>query len=270
MTLAKDANSKRSDDSDITNSTIFPRTMTTDKDSKSVEEFMIKETEKATLLWWRNADGYDVNNARFLKFKDDEAFSYSMRGLAGCTGMVIVSKKGVYLAHYWESISFSQNTIDEDSDQTRYTTQDRAFHYTIIHALRNGINRQGIVEQDSLKAHAGEIDDDSIQGYLMIPRTGYAVEGIGPQDPYRTYWEKLKKEVGTILPRLNPDTNPNRWHEYKYRPVEKEETTEDFDPLEKTARGRLLFKYDPDHHGRKKTFLMMETELQQDASTEWD
>ncbi|KAF6839508.1 hypothetical protein CMUS01_04266 [Colletotrichum musicola] len=198
----------------------------------------------STVILWNNARGDGVNNARFHRFTDDEAFSYSLRYLAGCTGIVIVSKEAVYLAHYWESISFNQdletdpNNPDEPP-KTRYKTQDNAFRYTVTRALRKGIRKNGVVEQDSLQAHAHEMDDDSLHGFLMIPQTGSSDVGIGPEDPYRKYWEMLKEEVGKILPRLDPIANPDRWHEYRCAPAQTEENIGDFRPLKHTARGRL-------------------------------
>jgi len=39
-------------------------------------------------------------------------FSYAAARLQGCTMLVVISRKGTYMAHYWESISF-----DPDEDQ---------------------------------------------------------------------------------------------------------------------------------------------------------
>ncbi|KAF6801132.1 hypothetical protein CSOJ01_11990 [Colletotrichum sojae] len=275
---AKNVNIKRSDVSSFANSTVIARTMTTDEGLttvEAVEKFMMAGTGRdspATFLAWEDALGNDANNAQFHRFNNNEAFSYSWSHLRGCTGFFIVSKRGVYVAHYWETIGFNQHKIPNPDDPTaepttRYKTQGIAFYNTITRGLRSGINRGGVAEQDSLRGHAQEIDDDSIHAFLMIPQTGNSDVGIGPEDPYRKYWEKMKKEVGMILPRLN---NPDRWHEYKYAPAQDKEWVGAFDPLEHSARGRLLFKYDPDHHGKKKTFLMAETTRLEEGCMEWE
>lgn len=128
-------------------------------------------------------------------------------------------------------------------------------------------------EQDSLNAAAHLIDDESIRAYLMIPRTGPAEPGeVAVDDPYRIYWTRLKEIVGDILPRLR---DQSRWSEYRYHPRQKEEiryegTPQEEDPLWLTARGKILFKYDPDHEGKKKTLLILETDMQMTGTWEWN
>ncbi len=47
----------------------------------------------------------------FSKLKPNEEFSTGTAGLKGCTTLYIISRTGVFAAHYWESISFSPDDI---------------------------------------------------------------------------------------------------------------------------------------------------------------
>jgi hypothetical protein len=232
--------------------TIVERDMTVPRPGQTLEDYVKEQTDNddgdptMRRLHWTNPDrGIDVNTAEFRPL-EDESFSYSLIGLVGvcfplslfsrsyaacmltqtskCTGMVILSKRDVYMAHYWENIAFNQ---DKETPGTEYKTQDQAFTQTVKRVLEKGIARQNEAkEQDSLRANAAAIDDDSIHGVLMIPRTGNLYVGIGPDDPYRTYWNKLKDVVHGILPRLDPN-DPIRWTEYRYNRQQNEETTVD-------------------------------------------
>lgn len=72
-------------------------------------------------------------------------------------------------------------------------------------------------EQAFLRANAAAIDDDFIHAFLMIPATGPSDgTGTGVDDPYRKYWDLLKKTVHEILPRLDPQ-DQTRWIEYRYK-----------------------------------------------------
>ncbi|KAK0649719.1 hypothetical protein B0T16DRAFT_457105 [Cercophora newfieldiana] len=161
--------------------------------------------------------------------EEPQRFGIHVIGLAGRTGLVIVSKKGVYFAHYWENIGFSLDTHEQ------YQTQEAAFKFTILKGLSSGVAGNpppGLQrEQDSLRGIASVIDDESLHAFLVIPS--------------------------------------NRWVEYRYNPAQDEEGKGLDSPLWHTARGRVLFKYDPDHQGKHKTLLAIEDTIQEKVSFEW-
>jgi hypothetical protein len=190
--------------------------------------------------------------------------------LLQCTGLLIVSKKGIYIAHYWENISFNMDPVYRD----RYKTQKGAFQATVARGLRDGVvgdPRLGYRrEQESLRSVAQLIDHESIHAFLMIPDT----DPDGTPDPYREYWDRIKSIVGEILQRLNNPNDANRWTEYSYHPQQDEEITVvngvEIEPLLTTSRGRMLFQFDPNHNGLHKTFVGLEDTAPIHGRMEWD
>lgn len=177
--------------------------------------------------------------------------------------MVLVSKRAIYFGHYWENVGFSLDPVWEDT----YPTQEIAFDQTIRKGLQQGIENRRVREQASLLANAALLDDDSLHGFLMIPRRGFQpaedLSGlVEVDDAYRAAWDEMKAIVHQILPRLDP-ADQSKWTEYRY------DATNDEDILYDTVNGKILFKYDPDHHGQKKTLLYLEDQRQGAGSWEW-
>jgi hypothetical protein len=259
---------------------IFGRQMTLPPDNgvqADMDMYMITETDpkkvNTSVILWNNVNGNNCNNAQFSLLAD-KAMSLNLRFLVGCTGMVIMSRKAVYIAHYWENIAFMQDdkTPVPWKNGRGQLSQQLAFDQTVVRGLRRGINPPGLKRplQDSLMLNADAIDDDTIVAYLMIPDTGHgATDAEMVPDPYRVWWEKIKREVGRILPRLDPTLHPDKWHEYAYHPLQDEEKQQDPQILRKVARSRLLYKYDPNHDGKKKVMLITESTVQTDNSWEW-
>jgi len=197
---------------------------------------MTKE-EHRPIVWDKGPedDEEDMATSDFEEFKN-EAFILGTGWLCGCTTLVIVSRKGVYYAHYWGNISFAPD------EKFKFKDADEAFKKTVVKGLTEGIEW----EQTSLKNYAGKIDDEYIRAYLMIPHETW--DDI--PDGYRDKWNQIKSIVGDFIPKLK---GPARWKD-------KNDAL-----LDNTARGRILFKFDPDHRatpnqqqGRKKAILWIE------------
>lgn len=246
------------------NFTLKRRTMTLPQGD--MDDFMRREITAPRLrpiYWPKMVEGEeeDMATSRFEKFKDDEAFSLGTGGLCGCTALVIVSRKAVYGAHYWESISF-----DPDEEWVNeYGSAEEVFRQTVIKGLEDGVVTNGVEEQASLRDHATEIDDDHIRAYLMIP----AETWDDVPDGYRDKWNLLKSTVGNLVPKLRDNA---RWKEIKYDALEMGDRL-----LEDTARGKILFKFDPNHKadpnqekGKKKAILWIEANLTPEHDEEWD
>ncbi|KAK4450412.1 hypothetical protein QBC34DRAFT_296984 [Podospora aff. communis PSN243] len=237
-------------------------------------------TVESRLLHWQNKVGSDVNTAEGKPFgKRKSPLGVHVVGLAGCTALLIVSKKGFYMAHYWENIAFN---LDEGMIPEVFESQEEAFQETVLDGLKEGFKgwpaRGTKAEQVSLTELANDIDDPDIHAFLVIPATGQSTdEAEGEPDPYRTYWDRIKDEVGKIITRLDPNTPAGlaRWTEYPYAPVQKsEEVPGQIQLLFRSTRGRVLFKYDPKHRRAdgtrtKKTLVIIENEIKQEASWEW-
>ncbi|KAF2449196.1 hypothetical protein P171DRAFT_469325 [Karstenula rhodostoma CBS 690.94] len=207
-------------------------------------------------------DGQSPNLKYFTR--DSREFSMSTGGLHGCTVLEIISRRAVYVAHYWESISFAP---DED-DINRFQSADKMFELFVEKGLRQGIGKGNKPQQHSLERNAQYIDDEYIQAYLLIPSDDHN----GNPGGYPQQSTRLKNIVGDILPRLKiRDSEQNdRWHEIQYQRVGSEHELLD------TFRGRCLFKFDPQHpnteRGKKMKKAMFWNEDNPVAhhSDEWD
>ncbi|KAF3385661.1 hypothetical protein DPV78_012376 [Talaromyces pinophilus] len=184
----------------------------------------------------------------------DESFSLGTGFLCGCTTLVIISRRGVYTGHYWESISFSPDPAWEAT----YDTPEKAFRRTVIRGLEQGIGpNRDPPEQVSLKNQAPKFEDSYIRAYLMIPDTDYNLNPEG----YRPQWNAMRNTINRLVPTL---ATGDRWREVKYTPLHNRGPQ-----LESTALGRVLFKYDPDHNGRRKATLWFEREATPYHDDEW-
>ncbi|KAF4506048.1 hypothetical protein G6O67_006170 [Ophiocordyceps sinensis] len=286
--------SRRSDEeNEAGNSTsdlrIFERQMTLPQGSTNdhMKDFMLSETGKKgyNFLAWRPRGqkiSRDVNNAVFEPIRNtrsSKAFGQGLHHLAGCTGLMIVSRKGIYGGHYWENIGFD---LEKPMHGDLYKDQEDAFQKSILDALEKGSTDGGhpaLTEAAKIMA-----DDDTIKAYLMVPDTGPSEEGEEAKpEPYKEHWRRMQEKIGEIIPKLSNIDDANRWQVVTYYPVQDEERSfeydrygryvlEDgkpkctYDPLDDTTRGRMLCKYDPDHNGKKKIALWIENRQYHDDS----
>lgn len=224
---------------------------------KVMNEWMREEMKDdlfGSIIWEKKVNGepQDMATSVFEEF-EDEVFSLGTGFLCGCTTLVIISRKAVYIGHYWENISFSPDKVWLDL----YKTSEAAFKRTVINGLTVGVGRGTYPEQVSLKGQKHRIQDSYLHAYLMIPSDN----SEGYEDGYRDKWEQIKEIVNGILPDLSTG---DRWTEVKYKPLLKDSKL-----LENTARGRILFKYDPNHNGKKKTALWIEQNATPYHDDEW-
>lgn len=259
---------------------LLPRTMSLPKGSSAedMNTFLIEEGQKDGIydtVWeaQRNGVRRGINTA-VTQNLDKKAFGYEMSHLAGCTALLIVSRKGMYIGHYWENIGFN---LDLEIHGDLYQNKEEAFEKSVIDAL-NG--RPKYKAHPPLTSAKDQLDDESIKAFLIIPDTGDAGPGQEPPlDPYRNEWNRMKAEVGKIVPRLANTADQKHWQEVTYHPVQDEERqfrkNEDgtdfkdefglrectYDPLHETYRGRMIAKFDPDHEGKKKLAIWFETKL---------
>jgi hypothetical protein len=199
---------------------------------------------------------HDVNTAVFEEFSDwpNRELSFSATQLKGCTMLAIISRKGVYLAHYWESISFSTGEADCPDPWKLYKSQENIFDKTVLRGLKVGIGRYNDPQQVSLWGQVNRFSDSDMQAYLVHPSSNDQEDG-----DYGDLWAKMKAVVVEKLPQLNTGS---RWHEHPYDPVPDGELYK----LRSTPRGRLLFKYDARHltdqgTTEKRAMLWSETTL---------
>lgn len=101
----------------------------------------------------------------------------------------------------------------------------------------------------------------------MIPRTTWG----DVDDGYRNRWDQIKSKVGEYLPRLAPaldaqgqEINP-KWKEYRYDAVDG--LNEDVHRL--TPTGKILIKYDPEDHGKKRLAIWIEGNVEPFTNWTW-
>lgn len=182
-----------------------------------LEDFIKTETDsqgQAEKIIWQvgeEDDQYDVNTAMYRDFTAE--FSYAAARLKGCTMLVVISRKGIYMAHYWESISF-----DPDEDQLgtyengeKETSKD-IFQRIVLDELTKGVEEEGeIVQQSSREFVSRRLSDDHVTAYLIRPRKSQRNEanedmGLGSAPPdqagYPELWKKTKDKVVEIVPKI--------------------------------------------------------------------
>lgn len=223
----------------------------TQDDADAIGELVFAETkptsEAESIVWDDGADS-DINTSLFKPLGEKNEVSLATRRLQGCTVLAIISRKGVYFGHYWESISFHPDAkqlkhVDENNEEW-WETPEEIFVRTVINGLRRGMSKQ----QTSLTSVAPAIADDHIKAYLIRPKWSKAKEDENDEyknkpppanplpDGYPDKWQRMKDEAVRLIPKLN---EPDRWKEVLYEATDKD------DILDGTPRGRMLFKYDP-------------------------
>jgi hypothetical protein len=227
---------------DVNTSFIDKRQMTLPEGS--MDDFMRDEVPQAKSIVWKLPSGSDLNTS-IKKPLGRLAISLGTSGLCGCSSLWIISRTGVYASHWWESISFAPN---KEWRLTTKETNTAVFMRTLINPLSAGAKTSSGTPTQ-WKLDPADYDDDNIKAYLVHPNKNC----YGKEDGYRSQWDKIKKEVGNIIPSLNPETFPDRWVEPIYVRLDPDDPK-----LDLTAAGHVLFKYDPNHNGKKKAVLWVE------------
>lgn len=207
------------------------------------EAFIMRETngpETYPLVWRIDdpppSDGgernqYDVNTATFKKFTAEKKISLATPDLHGCSCLAIVSREGVYITHYWESIAYAPAEDDDDEKELPEEEQVALFEKYVLSGLREGIKGPKITEQVPLRSNAKDLEDDHTYAYLIHPspsphnRNGYEKEA-----------QKIRAVVEEYLPKIK---SSGRWTLVPYV------VEDDPDVRDTTSAGRALFQYDP-------------------------
>ncbi|KAL0933928.1 uncharacterized protein CTRU02_210727 [Colletotrichum truncatum] len=183
----------------------------------AMDKFMVSECKKYVARGCPQKELQRGENTASLVTWDNkkDGKSINVAELMGCTALVLVSRKGAFTGHYFESISF-----DPDADSlSTYGDKDTAFDKSVIELIRNGNSNRNA--HPSLAMVKEKIDDPSLRAWLVIPSDGATDEhGNVAPDPYRDAWEKLKTFVTSEFPGLK---EPGRWLEVKYAPRQDEE-----------------------------------------------
>ncbi|CZR65973.1 uncharacterized protein PAC_15873 [Phialocephala subalpina] len=163
-----------------------------------------KELSPRTMTLPKN-DIQPFNTALFQEIGGDQAKSLGTDGLCGCTVLVIASRTGVYMAHYFKDFSFTE---DEYWDEKMKMGLEQRFTNLVIGGLTNGLNpnpRARRPQQVSLTSCAAKI-----------------LEGAGPDpndnkikdisyDPLNNNDDALwDTAAGKVLFKYDPDHNKQK------------------------------------------------------------
>jgi hypothetical protein len=210
-----------------------------------MEEFMMHETEDdgdAVPVVWplevphptllRKKQYLDVNTALFEDFRQPRSLAAAR--LKGCTMLAIIGRRGVYMEHYWESISFAP-----DAEFLQYDMAEAIFEKTVIGGLKNGHSDPIKPFQMSLTRFAQQLGDEHVKAYLIRPRhNSQQTANINGINEYPEQWQRMKDEIIKILPKIG---EPGRWENVIY------DAQPNLNILDTTSQGRVLFKVDAQH-----------------------
>ncbi|KAH8431508.1 uncharacterized protein LDX57_009171 [Aspergillus melleus] len=177
-------------------------------------------------------------------------FSTGIEGLKGCTALYIISRKAVYGAHYWESVSFAPEKIWLNGDPK--LKKQELFELTVTDMLKNGGKLHAPLVAD-------KIEDDHIKAYLIRPSKVFRQFKNPQASDYTKQWNQIKATVGELVPTL---ADPDRWYDVKYYPAA---NNKELDKVG-SVRGKSLFKFDKADeteggHTQKKAMLWFEDRL---------
>ncbi|KAH8657851.1 hypothetical protein BX600DRAFT_439034 [Xylariales sp. PMI_506] len=166
----------------------------------------------------------------FSSLAINEQYSTGVQHLSGCTTMFIISRRGVYATHWWESVSLKP---DDEWRVPPTQTDDELFQNTVIKMLISGGPYHPRLD-------ASLIEDNYIRAYLVRPTQTY-LEASKDDVVYPDKWNAIKSTVGNIIPILK---DVNLWTGIPYTALN--DNAAELSARSGTA-GKSVFKYDPAH-----------------------
>lgn len=190
-----------------------------------------------------------LTTAKVKVFDDGKPYSLMVGGLYGCTSIVVVSKLGVYMNHLWEIPAFTRSQDDlqqgmEDTFDQDVLAQVPYGNPTILEdspALLSYVGPSKPFNVDNADVWANLFDGNFVQAFVVAPawETGFGAnegeiaQGIRYPEKVARLMEELVKWVPHSDPVIVPypqDRRPVTWNQWV---------------ADNTARGKVLFEYDP-------------------------
>ena len=162
-------------------------------------------------------------------------FSVGLAGLYGCTSLIVMSTKGVWLSHFWENPSIWDPTIDAMQQQLR-------FQQTVLDILGPGDDRPDFPGLQQYLGKGNVLGPDAhVQAVIISPRNR-----DDPVDGVMMFTDSVHQIARTVT-RLfggNWDTHDNG--DLATAIIFVDYSTA-FDELlhEGTSTGKAIFQYDP-------------------------
>ncbi|KAH7009573.1 hypothetical protein EDB80DRAFT_775982 [Ilyonectria destructans] len=143
--------------------------------------------------FWVSQDGN--TSGHWFGFPDAGQGSAGVNGIYGCTAVIIVSEKGVYLSHIWENPVFIDNYWNP--------TDDASFSANAFEALRDGTPKaQSITALVGDDANPGVLNAIySPKVFVLTPFTGLNdPTGVTTQFRYQDRAQQLADNLAGIIP----------------------------------------------------------------------
>lgn len=183
-------------------------------DSSSLDVFMRSRTNAAP-----NAATHETTGTAVYSVLGEEPVSWAVKEMCGCSALIVVSEKAVYVTHYFEDLAFC-GTNDRPANLKR----------EILDPLEHGA-----LNHRSLAGHAVDFRDQAgLAAFIMTPTK----EDSGALQ-YEGSIRKLKDKVNSLIGMV-PTVIPYKAEDCDYSRE-----------LGTNALGTGLFQYDPQRQGNR-------------------
>ncbi|OQE01384.1 hypothetical protein PENSOL_c004G09843 [Penicillium solitum] len=142
-------------------------------------------------------DQFGSVSAQWFDYPSFGPSAVGVKGIYGCTAVIIASEKGVYIAHIWESPVF----VDQDFNPT----DENLFMITAFDSLRDGT-----VYAQSVTSLIGTDQSPGVLNAIYAPKvfvlTPFATDwdrrnfGISTTLRYQTRAQELAQKIASIVP----------------------------------------------------------------------
>ncbi|KAK4694243.1 hypothetical protein P7C71_g3302, partial [Lecanoromycetidae sp. Uapishka_2] len=198
-------------------------------DPAAQDQWMVTQVNSATNnVVPGPVNGDDINSANYFQIsgrtpaKDAISIGLGKNGpdgnpvrLTGCTALIVMSEKGVYFGHFWETLSYGTNDL---------------FQSKVIDLINNGGKDNPNVQQ-SLKSHKGTFKNQKgASAWILAPVPDDLENGDGTETP--SDYSSYNTQIQTLVQSLTGITATIT----TYTPDTGDDTK---------ALGRALYQYDP-------------------------
>jgi RHS repeat-associated protein len=173
-------------------------------------------------------EGAEDGTAQFHPL-GEQPLSVAIRGLIGCTALILVSPKAVYFAHFFEDKGFG---IPDDKPNLGEEEMQALFDTHVTHRLQNGTEAF-----PALQHHVESFPSDKTQAVIMTPTdpTNKKTGTIRGEPTFATRVGELKAIVDKMISMPEPN-----WTVQLYDPEGARKPGE-----QDTAAGKALVQYHP-------------------------
>lgn len=206
------------------------------------DTFMLSQVSAAISVIVEPAEGDLFYNTAFYRSLGDDPINLAVKGLTGCSVLVVVSAKAVYFTHFFEERSFPTELGEEDPDQPVPTD----FDGEVKDLLNNGRNDPFIDGnpgqiQESLQSHKDDFKgQEGLAAFLIVGSFEADPDADPPtekEELYPTSSADIAEQVNDLIG-ISPTI-------LQYGISTTQSGLEPDPKLTTTAKGKVLYQYDP-------------------------